>query len=93
MANWDYETDYLVVGSGAAGLSAAITAHKNGLDVIVTESQPYWGGTTAISGGGLWMPNNPFMAQAGQNDSPQTTFDYMNETIGNPGPWTSDERK
>lgn len=92
-STWDYETDFLVVGSGAAGMSAAITAHKNGLDVIITESQAYWGGTTAISGGGLWMPNNALSKEAGVDDSPETTFDYLNETVGNPGVWTSDARK
>lgn len=92
-STWDYETDFLVVGSGAAGMSAAITAHKNGLDTIITESQPFWGGTTAISGGGLWMPNNALSKKAGVDDSPETTFDYMNETIGNPGPWANDARK
>jgi 3-oxosteroid 1-dehydrogenase len=93
MANWDFETDYLVVGSGAAGMSAAITAHRNGLDTIIIESMPTWGGTTAISGGGLWMPGNPLSIRAGVNDSPATTFDYMNEVIKNPGPWANDARK
>lgn len=52
------EYDLIVVGSGAAGLSAAIAGHKAGLDVIVLEKAPYFGGTTAYSGGVLWIPNN-----------------------------------
>lgn len=90
---WDYEIDYLVVGTGAAGLSAAITAKKNGLDTLVIESTDKWGGTTAISGGGLWMPNNPLMQADGIPDSVEEALDYMEETIGDVGPWTSTERK
>jgi 3-oxosteroid 1-dehydrogenase len=90
---WDYETDYLVVGTGAAGLSAAITASRNGLDVIVTESMPTWGGTTAISGGGLWMPANPLMHRDGIQDSIPEALAYMERTVGDLGPWTSTERK
>lgn len=90
---WDYETDFLVVGTGAAGLAAAVTARKNGLDVLVVESQEKWGGTTAISGGGLWMPNNPLMKAAGIEDSEDAALDYMDDTIGDVGPWTSRERK
>jgi len=90
---WDYEVDFLVAGSGVAGLSAAITAKLNGLDVLVIESMEKWGGTTSISGGGLWVPNNPLMIRDGEQDSPERAFDYLNATIGNLGPWTSDARK
>lgn len=90
---WDYEIDFLVAGTGSAGMSAAITADKNGLDVIMVESMDKWGGTTAISGGGLWMPNNPLMLREGIEDSVDAALDYMKDTIGNPGPWASDERK
>lgn len=90
---WDAETDFLVAGSGAAGMSAAITAHKNGLDVIIVESMDRWGGTTAISGGGLWMPNNPIMKGKKIEDNAQAAFDYLKETIGEPGPWANDTRK
>ncbi|RZL81284.1 MAG: FAD-dependent oxidoreductase [Rhodococcus sp. (in: high G+C Gram-positive bacteria)] len=53
-----YETDVLVVGSGAAGISAALAARKQGLDVVVVEKEPRLGGTSAISGGWLWVPGN-----------------------------------
>ena len=91
--SWDYEIDYLVAGSGVAGLSAAITAKLNGLDTLIIESMEKWGGTTAISGGGLWMPANPLMLRDGEQDSPEKAFDYMKATIGDPGPWASDARK
>lgn len=90
---WDHEVDYLVVGTGVAGLSAAITAKRNGLDTLVVESMDFWGGTTAISGGGLWMPNNPLMQKAGIEDSIDEALDYMQDTVGDVGPWTSRERK
>lgn len=90
---WDYETDFLVVGSGAAGLSAAIAARRSGLDVLIIESMDKWGGTTAISGGGLWMPHNPLMIEAGVEDSVEEALGYMEATIGDVGSWTSLERK
>lgn len=90
---WDYDIDYLVVGTGAAGLTAAIVAKRNGLNTIVVESTKKWGGTTAISGGGLWLPNNPLMKDAGVDDSIDEALDYMNDTIGDVGTWTSQERK
>lgn len=91
--NWDYEVDFLVAGSGAAGMASAITAKKNGLDTIIVESMDCWGGTTAISGGGLWMPNNPLMVRDGEDDSIDAAFSYLEDTVGTPGVWASDERK
>ena len=90
---WDHEIDYLVAGTGVAGLSAAITAKRNGLDTLIVESMEKWGGTTAISGGGLWMPNNPLMVTGGVEDSLEEALEYMEQTIGDVGPWTSRERK
>jgi 3-oxosteroid 1-dehydrogenase len=90
---WDQTIDYLVVGTGIAGLSAAITAKLNDLDVVVIESTDKWGGTTAVSGGVLWMPNNPLMKEAEIDDSDEAALDYMEQTIGDVGSWTSRERK
>lgn len=90
---WDEEVDYLVAGTGAAGLSAAITAKLNGLNTLLVESEATWGGTTSISGGGLWVPNNPLEIKDGVQDTPQKAFEYMKATIGDLGPWTSDARK
>ena len=52
------ETDLLVVGSGAAGFSAALTASHAGLSVLMVEKEPLFGGTTAYSAGVIWIPGN-----------------------------------
>ncbi|MFJ4620703.1 FAD-dependent oxidoreductase [Streptomyces sp. NPDC088812] len=58
MSDTTYQCDVLVIGSGAAGISAALKAKQQGLDVLVVDKEPYLGGTTAISGGWLWVPGN-----------------------------------
>ncbi len=74
------ECDVLVAGSGAGGLSTAVTARKGGLDVIVVEKEPVFGGSTAFSGGVLWIPGNPH-CEGAKKDSPQAAREYlMNET-------------
>ena len=62
------ECDVLVAGSGAGGLAAAITAAHHGLDVIVTEKEPLFGGTTAYSAGGIWIPESSHAQRAGVSD-------------------------
>lgn len=59
------DCDLLVIGSGAAGLSTAVTAAVLGLDVIVIEKEAQLGGTTAWSGGWMWIPCNPLAREAG----------------------------
>ena len=75
------ECDVVVVGSGAAGLAAAVTARKRGLDVVVLEKEPVFGGTTALSGGVLWIPLSGHGRQQNAADTVQTVREYMmNET-------------
>jgi len=74
---WDHEVDIVVVGSGAAGLSAAVTAAGEGAKVLVLEAAPVAGGATARSGGGYWIPNNRFMREKGLTDPRQDAVRYM----------------
>ncbi|TFC54681.1 MULTISPECIES: FAD-binding protein [unclassified Cryobacterium] len=92
-AHWDREVDVLVAGSGAAGLTAAITAADAGLTALIVESTGRWGGTTMLSGGGLWMPNNPLMKKLGIQDSRADALAYMAAAIGDAGPASSIERR
>jgi 3-oxosteroid 1-dehydrogenase len=72
-----YEADVVVVGSGAAAFSAAITARSHGSEVIMVEKSSSPGGTTARSCGGYWIPNNRFMKQQGLQDSKEDAIRYM----------------
>lgn len=78
----DMECDVLVAGSGAGGLAAAITARRHGLEVIVAEKEPLFGGTTARSGGWLWIPNHPMQAQMGIKDSLEEASTYLLHEAG-----------
>jgi 3-oxosteroid 1-dehydrogenase len=86
---WDREVDVLVVGTGAAGLSAAIAAADAGRSTMVVEGSAKWGGTTALSGGGLWMPTNPLV----KGDSVDKALTYLESAIGDAGPASSPERR
>ena len=72
-----YEADVVVVGSGAAAFSAAITARSHGSEVIMVEKASSPGGTTARSGGGYWIPNNRFMRARGLQDPKDDAVRYM----------------
>ncbi len=78
----NFECDVIVVGSGAAGLSAAITAKKRGLDVVVLEKEPVFGGTTALSGGVLWIPLNPHGRKQNPADTREAVRTYMMQETG-----------
>jgi 3-oxosteroid 1-dehydrogenase len=77
MDSWDHSVDFLVVGSGAAGMTAAVRAHDLGGDTLVVEKSPSYGGSTALSGGVVWVPNNPLMARAGISDSTEEGLRYL----------------
>ncbi|ARS26869.1 FAD-dependent oxidoreductase [Sphingomonas sp. KC8] len=74
--------DVIVVGSGASGLTAAIRAAKSGLSVLVLEKAGHFGGTTAVSGGGIWIPGSPQARAAGVDDSPAVARQYILEVVG-----------
>ena len=75
--------DVLVAGSGAGGLAAATVAGLHGLDVIVAEKDRYVGGTTALSGGFMWVPCNPVSQRDGVKDSPEAARTYLQHEAGN----------
>lgn len=55
-SNWDQQFDVIVVGSGAGGMTAALCSQALGLSSVVLEKTDRYGGTTAVSGGGIWIP-------------------------------------
>ncbi len=73
---WDMEADIVVVGTGAAGSSAALFSHEDGARVIMLEKGRRYGGTTEKSGGILHMPNNSFMRDAGIKDERDDAIRY-----------------
>lgn len=75
--HWDHAVDVLVIGSGAGAMVAALTAHDRGASVLLIEKSPYYGGSSAKSGGGLWIPNNHLMSAAGREDSPAAALEYL----------------
>lgn len=77
MALWDKEIDVLVVGSGAGGLTAAINAADAHGEVLVVEKAAEFGGTSATSGGGIWIPNSDLAHTAGLEDSEEEAFAYV----------------
>ena len=77
MANWDQEVDILVVGSGAGGLLSALVAAENGASVLVIEKESLWGGTSATSGAGIWIPASDQAREAGFDDKPEDAFTYV----------------
>jgi 3-oxosteroid 1-dehydrogenase len=77
VANWDQEVDILVVGSGAGGLLSALVAAENGASVLVIEKEALWGGTSATSGAGIWIPASDQAREAGFDDKPEDAFTYV----------------
>lgn len=76
------QCDVLVVGSGAAGLATAVAAAHHGLKVIVAEKEPVFGGTTARSGGWMWVPGSGPAKRAGIDDSAQKARTYLRHEAG-----------
>jgi 3-oxosteroid 1-dehydrogenase len=74
--------DVVVVGSGAAGMVAALTAAKRGLTVLVVEKAAKFGGSAARSGAGIWIPNNEVILSAGVPDTPAKAAQYLAKVVG-----------
>lgn len=82
MSDKQVECDVLVVGSGCAGMAAAITAASRGLKVIVAEKAPYYGGTTSRSGGWLWVPNTHLAQALGHQERTDQALEYIRDQAG-----------
>lgn len=81
MAASQQSFDLVIAGSGGGGIMTALTAHKCGLKPLIIEKNKYYGGTTARSGGVLWVPQNRFMEPEGFSDSEKEARDYMDQMV------------
>jgi len=81
MSGFDEVFDYVVVGSGAGSMCAALVMRKADKSVLVLEKTEYFGGTTARSGGAMWVPNNRYMKRDGIPDSTEKAMEYLNVLI------------
>ena len=75
--SWDHTVDLLIVGSGAGAMTTALCAHDRGGKALLIEKTDLYGGSSAMSGGSLWIPNNHLMAAAGVSDSPDEALTYL----------------
>ncbi|MDG4668571.1 FAD-binding protein [Mycobacterium sp. 236(2023)] len=79
---FDHVTDVLVIGSGGGGMTAALAADAAGLDTLVVEKSSRFGGSTALSGGGIWVPGAPSQRREGHVPDPDEVFTYLKEITG-----------
>src|SRR6266851_2384125 len=82
MATTDDTFDVVIAGSGAAGLTAALSAARLGLSVVVIEKTGFFGGSTARSGGGIWVPGNEVLRRAGVRDTAEQARQYLAYVAG-----------
>ncbi|BAX92609.1 3-ketosteroid-delta-1-dehydrogenase [Mycobacterium shigaense] len=81
----DTTVDLLIIGSGT-GMAAALTAHELGLSVLIVEKSSHVGGSTARSGGVLWLPASPVLREAGANDTAQAAATYLDSVVAGSAP-------
>ena len=82
MNNWDKSVDLLIAGSGGGGMVAALAALDSGLEPLVIEKQALIGGSTGMSGGMVWLPNNPLMVADGIPDSHEDALALLRRRRG-----------
>ena len=93
MTRWDSTVDLVIVGSGGGGMVAALTAADQGASAVVLEKQERVGGSTAMSGGIVWVPDNPVMRAEGVPDSYDDAMAHFEAVVGDVGPASSFERR
>src|ERR1700722_12242025 len=81
--NWDGETDLLIIGAGAAGVTAALVGTLEGLRVVLCEKSDMVGGTTATSAGTVWIPGSHQSEAAGMPDTIAAAKVYLAALLGN----------
>jgi 3-oxosteroid 1-dehydrogenase len=82
---WDHCVDLLIAGSGGGGMVAGLAALDSGLEPLIVEKQALVGGSTGLSGGILWLPNNPLMRADGIADSHEDGLAYLADVVGDIG--------
>lgn len=80
-----FSYDVIIVGSGAGAMTSAVFAADQGLSVLIVEKSDKYGGTSAISGGGIWIPNNHYFAAIGGQDSVELSMQYLKAATGEHG--------
>jgi 3-oxosteroid 1-dehydrogenase len=93
MTDWDKSVDLLIVGSGGGGMVAALATLDAGLEPLVVEKQALVGGSTGLSGGMVWLPNNPLMRRDGIPDSHEDGLAYLADVVGDIGAASSPARR
>src|SRR6476661_1450310 len=93
MTTWDVTVDFVIAGSGGGGMVAALAAADAGAEALVLEKQALIGGSTCMSGGIFWVPNNPLMRAEGVPDSYDDALAHFETVVGDVGPCSSFERR
>jgi 3-oxosteroid 1-dehydrogenase len=90
---WDRSVDLVIAGSGGGGMVAGLAALDCGLEPLIVEKQALIGGSTGLSGGIVWLPNNPLMRAEGVADSHEDGLAYLADVVGDIGAPSSPERR
>jgi 3-oxosteroid 1-dehydrogenase len=93
MTTWDSTVDVVMVGSGGGGMVGALAAAAQGASALVLEKQSLIGGSTAMSGGIVWVPNNPVMQSVGVHDSYEDAMIHFETVVGDVGQASSFDRR
>src|ERR1700754_413446 len=91
--NWDHSVDLLIAGSGGGGMVAGLAALDSGIEPLILEKQALVGGSTGLSGGIVWLPNNPLMRADAIPDSHEDGLAYFDDVVGDIGQPSSPARR